>query len=73
MPDLTEDQRAQIVAIHQKADADRLAISRKEHEDILAVLSDDQKKEVDDIIAKEKEEAAAKHKAKLEATTRPAA
>ena len=67
LKDLKPEERTKILAVHQKALDEVHAIEAKEHEDILALLSDDQKKEVAAIEAKEK---AAAH---AHATTQPAA
>lgn len=54
LKDLTDDEKSKILEIHQKALDEEKAITKKEHEDILAVLTDTQKKEVVEIEAKEK-------------------
>src|ERR1700722_6751033 len=49
LPDLTDDQKDKIRDIHsQTLDAER-ALRSKEHDDIAALLTDDQKKELDDL------------------------
>jgi Spy/CpxP family protein refolding chaperone len=73
LSDLTDDEKAQIIAIHEKANEDRDAINKKEREDIEAVLTDDQKKELHEDEVKAREEAAAKRKHKAAVpTTNPA-
>lgn len=54
LKDLTADEKAKILEIHQKALDEEKAIQKKEHADILAVLTDDQKKEVAAIEVKER-------------------
>jgi Spy/CpxP family protein refolding chaperone len=72
LSDLSDDVKAQIIAIHEKANQDRDAINRKERADIEALLTDDQKKEVSEIEAKARaEEAAKRHHA--HPATEPAA
>jgi Spy/CpxP family protein refolding chaperone len=73
LSDLTDDQKAQIIAIHEKANLERDAINKKERADIEALLSDDQKKEVVEDEAKARAEAAAKHHHEhAQPTTEPA-
>lgn len=71
LKDLTEDEKAKILEIHQKAVDEVKAIDAKEHADILAVLSDEQKKEVATIELKDKE--AQRASRRKSATTQPAA
>jgi Spy/CpxP family protein refolding chaperone len=71
LKDLTDDEKVKVLAIHQKAIDEIHDIEAKEHADILAVLTPDQKKEIAAIEAKEK---AAAHDAKAhKPTTQPAA
>jgi hypothetical protein len=72
LKDLTDDEKAKILEIHQKAVDEVKAIDAKEHEDILAVLTDDQKKEIATIEEKDKEAQRAS-RSKKGATTQPAA
>jgi Spy/CpxP family protein refolding chaperone len=72
LSDLSDDQKTQIIAIHQKANQEMDAIREKERADILALLTDDQKTELAEDEAKAREAAAAK-KHHTEATTKPAA
>jgi Spy/CpxP family protein refolding chaperone len=72
LSDLTDDQKAQIIAIHHQADLDRDAINKKERADITALLTDDQKKELAADEAKARAERAAAKKKEEEATTKPA-
>lgn len=52
LPDLTDDQREKIRDIHsQTLDAER-ELRAKEHDEIEALLTDDQKKELDDLETK---------------------
>jgi Spy/CpxP family protein refolding chaperone len=69
LKDLTEDEKKQILAIHQKALDEVKDILAKEHTTILAVLTDDQRKEVTEIIAHDK--TAAKERTAHKPTTRP--
>ncbi|HEY2586979.1 MAG TPA: hypothetical protein VGI81_14635 [Tepidisphaeraceae bacterium] len=55
LKDLTEEERTKIIAVHQKALDEVHAIEAKEHADILALLTDEQKKEVAELEAKAKE------------------
>jgi Spy/CpxP family protein refolding chaperone len=74
LPDLTDDEKTQLVDIHEKAEGEVRAIHEKERADLLAVLTDDQKKELADIEAQDRvaaAEKAAKHH-HSEATTKPA-
>lgn len=77
LSDLTDDQKAQIIEIEQKANKQLDEIRHQERADIMALLSDDQKKELAADEAKARAEAeakaAARRKAKMEATTQPAA
>lgn len=52
LSNLTDDQKAKIAAVHAKALEDEKAIRDKEKEDIDAVLTDDQKKELKELEAK---------------------
>lgn len=53
LTDLTDDQKSQIAAIHKDESAKEKALRAQEHDDIMALLTDDQKKELDDAISKE--------------------
>ena len=55
LKDLTADEKTRILEIHQKAIDQIHEIEAKEHQDILAMLTDEQKKEVAAIEAKDKE------------------
>jgi len=70
--DLTEDEKAKISEIHKKALADLKAIRDKEDQDIRAVLTDDQKAELDKIEAERREKMEEKNKSKKAAATEPA-
>ena len=70
--DLTDDEKAKIEEIHKKALAELKAIRDKEDEDIRAVLTDDQKTELDKILAEKRDKAAEKAKEKKAAATEPA-
>jgi Spy/CpxP family protein refolding chaperone len=67
LKDLTDDEKAKILEIHQKAVDDVKEIDAKEHKDIMALLTEDQQKEVAEI---EKKDKAARSK---KPTTQPAA
>ena len=54
LTDLSDDLKGKIIGIHSKANAEVNAIRTKEHEEILALLSDPQKKEVADIEAQDR-------------------
>jgi hypothetical protein len=68
MTTLTDDQREQIEIIHRKVLAQEKELEAKEREDILALLSDDQKKEIHDIEDKTSSDRKAKAAAKKNAT-----
>ena len=70
---LNDDQKAQIAAIHKKANEDLKAIREKEDDDIRAVLTDDQKAELDKLLAEKREKAQEKAKEKKAAATQAAA
>jgi Spy/CpxP family protein refolding chaperone len=72
IPDLTDDQKVQIAEIHKKANEDVKAIRDKEDDDIRAILTDDQKAELNKILEEKRERAAEKAKQKKAATTDPA-
>ena len=57
LKDLTDDEKTRIIEIHRKTVEQVHEIEAKEHADILAMLSDQQKKEVADIEAKDREAA----------------
>jgi Spy/CpxP family protein refolding chaperone len=69
---LSDDQKAQIAAIHKKANEDVKAIHEKEDDDIRAVLTDDQKAELDKLLAEKREKAQEKAKEKKAAATQAA-
>ena len=69
---LSEDQKAQIAAIHKKANEDIKAIHDKEDDDIRAVLTDEQKAELDRLIAEKREKSQQKAKEKKAAATQAA-
>jgi hypothetical protein len=54
--DLSDDQKAKISEIHRSELEQEHALREKEHDDIMAVLNDDQKKELDAAIARITEE-----------------
>jgi Spy/CpxP family protein refolding chaperone len=66
---LTEDQKRQINQIHRKASADVKAIEQREHEDIMALLSEPQKTELKAMEEKDKAEKKAKAAEKPKAGT----
>ena len=66
---LTEDQKRQINQIHRKAAADVKAIEQREHEDIMALLSEPQKTELKAMEEKDKAEKKAKAAEKPKAGT----
>lgn len=68
LKDLTEDEKTKILEIHQKALDEVKEIDAKEHKDIMALLTEDQQKEVAEI---EKKDKAARSTRKP--TTQPAA
>lgn len=57
LKDLTDEEKTKILGIHEQANEQVNAIRMKEHQDILAVLTDEQRKEVSEIEAKDKETA----------------
>jgi Spy/CpxP family protein refolding chaperone len=63
LTDLTDDQKAKIADIHQKELDEEKKLKDQEKADITALLTDDQKKELDEALAK----AEAEKKAALEA------
>ena len=63
--DLNEDTRSKIIDIHRKAVEERAAISARERQDIMALLTDDQKKQVNDLEVQ-------RARTRSNATTRPA-
>ncbi|MBV8779849.1 MAG: hypothetical protein JO353_00495 [Phycisphaerae bacterium] len=63
LSNLTDEQRSKLAEIHKKALADTKEIKAKEESDSRAVLTDDQKAELDKLIAEKKAEASAKNKA----------
>jgi hypothetical protein len=74
IPDLTDEEKVKISSIHKKVLEETKALDLKEDDDIRAVLTDDQKAELDKIIADKKEKTAEKSKEKKEAAaTEPAA
>jgi Spy/CpxP family protein refolding chaperone len=76
MTDLTDDEKSKILEIHHKALADMKAIKDKEDVDVRAVLTDDQKAELDKVVAetrqKREEKQAERMKKKDGAATQPA-
>jgi hypothetical protein len=52
LSDLSDDQKSKIADIHRDELAQEHALRAKEHDDIMALLSDDQKKELDDALAR---------------------
>ncbi len=52
LPDLSDDQKAQIRAIHAETLLQEKELRDKEHDEIFALLSDNQKKELQDLEAK---------------------
>ena len=54
LKDLTDDEKTKILEVHQKAVDEIKAIDAKEHKDIMALLTEDQQKEVAAIEMKEK-------------------
>jgi hypothetical protein len=65
LSDLSDDVKTKIIAIHRKSLDDVAAIRAKEHEDIVALLSEAQKKQLVDVEAQ--------GRTRRGATTRPAA
>src|SRR5690242_10681370 len=63
--DLNEDVKTKIIDIHRKSVEERAAITAKERQDIMALLSDDQKKQVNDYEVQ-------RARTRRAATTRPA-
>jgi len=53
LTDLTDDQKAQIAKIHKDMTTQEKALRDQEHDSIMALLTDDQKKELDDAQSKE--------------------
>jgi Spy/CpxP family protein refolding chaperone len=53
LADLTDDQRDQIKSIHKTETAAEKKLRAQEHDDIMALLTDDQKKELDEAVEKE--------------------
>ena len=67
LTDLTDDQKSKIADIHHDELAQERALKEKEHDDIMAILTDDQKKELDDALARaaaEKKATSEEHRAK---------
>ena len=56
LSDLTEDEKAKILEVHRKALDEIRQIQAKEHSDILAFLTDSQRKEVADLEAKQRQQ-----------------
>lgn len=56
LKDLTSDEKSKILEIHQKAVDQVHEIEAQEHKDILALLTDQQRKEVADLETKQKEQ-----------------
>jgi Spy/CpxP family protein refolding chaperone len=53
LPDLTDDQKTKIRDIHTEILDEERELRQKEHDQIAALLTDDQKKELDDLVARE--------------------
>ena len=66
---LSEDQKRQINQIHRKAAADVKAVEQREHEEIMALLSEPQKSELKAMEEKDKAEKKAKAADKPKAGT----
>jgi hypothetical protein len=71
--DLSDQQITQIKDIHEKFLEEQHALETKEKSDIMALLTDPQKKELEEAIAQDKKDAAERRVAKNEktATTKP--
>jgi hypothetical protein len=65
LSDLSDDVKTKIITIHRKSVEDVAAIRAKEHEDIVALLSEPQKKQLADVEAQ--------GRTRRGSTTRPAA
>jgi hypothetical protein len=52
LPDLSDDQQSKIKDIHSEILDEQKALRQKEHDEIADVLTDDQKKELDDLVVK---------------------
>lgn len=50
---LTDEQKTQIADLHKKANEERKQVDQREHDAIMAVLNDSQKKELEEMTAKE--------------------
>ncbi|MGA3068132.1 MAG: hypothetical protein ABSF29_14910 [Tepidisphaeraceae bacterium] len=71
LTDLTDDQKSQIVKIHNEELDQERALRAQEHDNIMALLSDDQKKELVDAIAQKILDRKADQAADSGATTQP--
>jgi Spy/CpxP family protein refolding chaperone len=69
---LTPEQTSQIEKIHADSLEERKKIDAKEHDDIMAILTPDQKTELKEAMAKQKAERSEKTGHKKAATTEPA-
>jgi hypothetical protein len=69
---LTDDEKSKIAELHRKSLEEIKAIREKETDDIRAVLTDDQKTQLDKIIAETRDKREAKMKEKKAAATEPA-
>ncbi|MGH7177285.1 MAG: hypothetical protein ACREJC_07890, partial [Tepidisphaeraceae bacterium] len=58
LSDVTEEQKAQVNEIHRKANSERKSIDERERMDVLAVLTPEQKDELEKILAERKAKAA---------------
>ncbi len=70
LPDLSDDQQSKIKDIHSEILEEQKALKQKEHDEIADVLTDDQKKELDDLVTKaalEKKASEEERRAKEEA------
>jgi Spy/CpxP family protein refolding chaperone len=70
---LTEEQKTKIEAIHKKVLAETSAITKKEREDITALLTDAQKAELKELTSTKKKETAATKKPAEGAPAKPEA
>lgn len=66
LSNMTEEQKQKISDIHRKANAERKAIDDKEESDVMAVLTDEQKAELDKMEADKKAKSAEKRAEKKE-------
>jgi Spy/CpxP family protein refolding chaperone len=73
IPDLTDDEKSKIEAIHKTALEQIKTVHDKEAADIRALLTDEQKTELDKLVNDKRAAAQEKSKAKKSASTEPAA